>query len=607
MSRPGAGKTILVVLVWMLLFAIGTATYFGLQKYRAAGVEAEFATLKVRHEQLRRQGDDVGLKLDPWPEATPTPDEFEALAGDLEEQTKLVEAWQHFEELSWELDARGESTEQLPRDTELGTLRGQVRTLKQLRDNLVSRQGGSSAKVRLALDSFSGYFLFRSREFRERLFAHKLDVEPVDDGADYAARVRSLESGDTPLAVFTIDAWIKAARARGGTNGETPGSIVLIIDETTGADAMVAYEKAIPNLDALNRSDARIVATPDSPSETLARVVRAHFDLPLLSTAPWVPADGARDVYEKLIAADPDLPRVYVLWEPFVSKALEHPGTHLVTDSGRFRGYIVDVLVAQKEYLRRHPERVAAFVGAYLKTRQQIGSNPQQVTALLLKDARRLQEDLTPEQAGRLTQGIHWKNSQENFAHFGLLPEAQARGTLHVRDIASNIREILRSTGAISEPTDDAATARLEDSSVLRDVQADWLDVPAEQIPEAPSLRPLSATEVESLETVGLFKVAPLGFSRGGSRLTIGSKATLRALAKKLKTWPGYYLIVRGQARSVGDAEANRRLAQDRADAAAKFLIQAGTSPHRVYAVSLEPTEAHGSAQAVSFDLGRLP
>jgi hypothetical protein len=134
--------------------------------------------------------------------------------------------------------------------------------------------------VRIALDSFSGYALFRSDEFRNELSTLGVGVELVDDKADYAARLQTIKSGSTPLAVFTIDALIKAS----ADAGEMPGTIVMVIDETTGADAMVAYKQGLKNIDALNRAEARVVVTRDSPSETLARVVIGTFTAPRTST-----------------------------------------------------------------------------------------------------------------------------------------------------------------------------------------------------------------------------------------------------------------------------------------------------------------------------------
>ena len=110
-----------------------------------------------------------------------------------------------------------------------------------------------------------------------------------------------MKRGDTPLAVFTIDALIKAS----ADAGELPGTIVMLIDETASAVALVAYKQGLKNIDALDNAAARIVATRDSPSETLARVVISTFRLPNLPADCWIPANGAGDSLEDLFGMEP--------------------------------------------------------------------------------------------------------------------------------------------------------------------------------------------------------------------------------------------------------------------------------------------------------------
>jgi hypothetical protein len=120
--------------------------------------------------------------------------------------------------------------------------------------------GATQQRVTLAIDLFSGYCLFRSKQFEGELSKRGIDLDLSDDKADYAQRINSVKSGTTPLALFTIDGLLKASAGI----GELPGTIVMVSDETTGAHAMVAYTEGMPSLNALNRADARIVVHRDS-------------------------------------------------------------------------------------------------------------------------------------------------------------------------------------------------------------------------------------------------------------------------------------------------------------------------------------------------------
>ncbi|MEN1681914.1 MAG: hypothetical protein AAGJ46_20220, partial [Planctomycetota bacterium] len=149
-------------------------------------------------------------------------------------------------------------------------------------------RGGSeslySKQVTLNLDGFSGYAVFRSDTFETELRKRGIRLKLVDDAADYPARLRALATGEADMALFTIDALIKASALA----GDLPATIVALIDETVGADAVVTYKSAFETVDDLNTPGAKFVITPDSPSETLARVVMSRFQLDQMDAEPFI-------------------------------------------------------------------------------------------------------------------------------------------------------------------------------------------------------------------------------------------------------------------------------------------------------------------------------
>ena len=106
-------------------------------------------------------------------------------------------------------------------------------------------------QVNFALDSFSGYSVLRSKEFTEELGYKRIKLNLVDDGANYEQRLKKLQNGEVQMAAFTVDALIKTC----GNINDLPATIVAIIDETRGADAVVAYKSAFSNVDDLNNKD----------------------------------------------------------------------------------------------------------------------------------------------------------------------------------------------------------------------------------------------------------------------------------------------------------------------------------------------------------------
>ena len=89
-------------------------------------------------------------------------------------------------------------------------------------------------RVRLGLDGFSGYAVLRSSPFQQQLRSRSIKLEVVDDSADYAQRLEALQRGELQMAAFPIDALLKVCEDK-----RVPATIVAIIDETRGADAVL--------------------------------------------------------------------------------------------------------------------------------------------------------------------------------------------------------------------------------------------------------------------------------------------------------------------------------------------------------------------------------
>lgn len=458
-------------------------------------------------------------------------------------------------------------------------------------------EAGSASRYRhqlnLHLDSFSGYAILRSSEFAEELGQHGIRLNLHDDGADYNARIKALQSGDAQVAAYTIDALIKSSAEL----GDAPATIVLLIDETAGADAIVAYKAAVPNVDALNRPETKFVLTPSSPSETLARVVMSRFNLDQLPAQPFIPAKDAQDVFQRYKDAKPSEPYAYVLWEPYVSQMLKNDQVHVVVDSSRFPGAIVDVLVANRDFLLKKPDVVKDFVECYLRTVYRFRDRADMLR-LVVQDAQRVGSPITEQEGHKLVDGIWWKNTQENLAHLGLL---SGKPLSHLEDMVVNITDVLKSTGAITADPTNGNPNYLYYSRVLEELRDFHPGGEAETIREV-KLAALTDEQWNKLTEVGTARVEPLVFARGTDRLTERSRAVLDELAGKLVTTQ-FYVLIRGNASREGDLEQNKLLAERRAKAAEQYLLSQGVDPQRIRAIGAEPS----GATSVSFVLGQLP
>ena len=479
---------------------------------------------------------------------------------------------------------------------ELQQEKEQARQQEMARREKLQNAGAPSryrSQINLHLDSFSGYAVIRSDTFSQELAQRGIRLNLHDDGADYAARLRALQSGDAHFAVFTIDALIKTSAEL----GELPATIVALVDETTGADAVVAYKSQIPNVDALNSADTRFVLTPNSPSETLARVVMSRFQLNELTESPFLEARDASDVFDRYKRAKPTEKFAYVLWEPYVSQMLKNPQMHVVIDSSHFPSTIVDVIVANRDFVLKNPEVVKEVVESYLSSVYHYRDR-QDMIRLVTQDAKATGSPLADEEASKLVAGIWWKNTQENLAHTGHL---MGKPLPHIEDIIANITNVLASTGAIASDPTEGNPNYLYYAKVFEELRdfhpgTDQEDVRSIELPA------LDDRDWEALTEVGTARVPSLVFARGTDRLTERSRSVLDELAGKLTT-TRFYVLIRGNASTVGDLEQNKLLAERRAQAAHEYLLEKGVDSNRIRASGGQPS----GTTSVTFMLGQLP
>jgi ABC-type nitrate/sulfonate/bicarbonate transport system substrate-binding protein len=476
--------------------------------------------------------------------------------------------------------------------------RAKAKAVADQKTKILTETGDSSrydVQINFAVDSFSGYSVLRSKEFAEELGYKRIKLNLVDDQANYAERLKKLQSGEVQMAAFTVDALIKTC----GTINDLPATIVAIIDETRGADAIVAYKSAFSNVDDLNNKDLKFVVTPDSPSETLARVVMANFNFTALDrqNPPFLKVKDAEEVWNLYRKAKPTDKTVFVLWEPYVSKILENPNTHKIIDSSNFKGYIVDVIVVNRNFLHSNKQFVQEFVKCYFKCNYNFRNK---MIDLVLEDAKGQGTPVSPKLAEAMVAGIWWKNTQENYCHFGL-----KRGNVqHIEDIIVNITRVLTKTGGIAKDPTDGKPNLLYHSEILAEIEKSNFHPGIEDVKnDLAELPSLTEGQWKNLQPVGKLEIRQLVFARGTDSLTEESKQTLDELAETLKTFPQYYVIIKGNASTAGDIEANKALATSRAKAAEKYLLEKGVHKNRLRAIAVDPT----GSTSVDFILGQQP
>ena len=460
--------------------------------------------------------------------------------------------------------------------------------------------------LKLALDSFSGYAVLRSDTFAEQLRAKGIRIKTIDDNANYADRLEALGKGDVQFAAFPLDSLIKASVL----SNKFPATAVAVIDESRGADAMVAYKEKYPNIDAIQANGAtKIILVGDSPSETLARVVLNDFGMRDSALKRIEPVNDAATLKKRYQSAAPAGDEVFVTWEPLLSEMLNNDQLHVLVDSSRFSGYVVDCLVVSRDFLSKDEAVVRDVLECYFKALYEY--RDEKAMAELLRRDSKLPESgatgstapgLSETQAQKLLTQIAWRNTQENYVHFGL---KNAAGLNNIEDMVEKITRVLVATGGLNKNPLEGEYNRMFFDRPLRSLQetAFHPGINDEQIRGNAPLPSLSAAQWDTLLPVGTLSLPPLVFGRGTARLTDQSQQTLLELVEQLKSWPQYYLMIRGNASTKGNVEANRKLADERATAALEFLKIQGVDANRMQTVTGDLT----GETSVQFVFGQTP
>ena len=428
-----------------------------------------------------------------------------------------------------------------------------------------SDASGAKDRIRIAVDSWVGYYPLCSAELKKRLRELGYVLECVDDGADYPGRMKQLQQGSIDFAVATVDSYVV-----GGAAVRYPGVIVSVIDESKGGDAIIARKSRFSSLDALKTGDIKVALTPSSPSEFLAKSLAVHFDLPPLSRSqPWqVATEGSAQAMQALQQGKVD---VAVLWEPDVSRVLQDPQFHRLIGTEQTERMVVDVLVAQRDLVAKKPELVSVFLQQYFRVLKRYRDEPQ-----LLEQELMLHTGLPATDVATMVKGVAWASLTDNaliwMAHDAKVPSKEA-----VVSSIESVISVLTDYGDLSSnPLPDADPYRLLNSSFVHQLyqqsNSGFVGV-ADALPSArQNYTALSAVQWQNMRGVGTLKLRAINFSSGSDVLSLNDKMRLDEIAATLSHYPHFYIDIRGHSGVRGDVEANRQLSQDRADAVARYL-----------------------------------
>lgn len=443
-----------------------------------------------------------------------------------------------------------------------------------------SDASASKGRIVIGVDNFIGYFPLCSRRMNVRMMADGYEIECRNE-PDFARRFAGLKSGEFAFAVGTVDSYIKSARQSG-----YPGVIVSVIDESRGADAIVARADSVANLDALRSKAVPVAFTPDSPSHHLLKTAGVHFDIPWLrgpDTGWQVISAGSAEALKHIMSGTA---QVAVLWEPDLSRALAQGNIVQLLGTEVTEKLIVDVLLGSRDYVKGNEEATKKLLVNYFKTLKEYRDDPVGFRNEVVQ-----RENVKLEQAESMLKGVRWYTLQENAMQWFGLSVPGSMPNFGLKDAIDNALRVLVDYGDLKgNPFPEEDWRRIVYSAPISGIFAEGA-LGMDSMNAATSAEAFRALDEEvwkSLAPIGTLRIRPILFQSGSAALSIEDKQQIDQSYLDIQNYPRFRILIEGHTRPGGNEEESVVLSRERAEAVMRYLMVAhDIQPNRIHAVGL--------------------
>jgi outer membrane protein OmpA-like peptidoglycan-associated protein len=185
---------------------------------------------------------------------------------------------------------------------------------------------------------------------------------------------------------------------------------------------------------------------------------------------------------------------------------------------------------------------------------------------------------MNDEQVAAMLKGVRWTTLTENARDwFGIGKDARPGGLALIETLEATAQVLVDSGDFRENPIPERDPYRLQHRVFVEELYKTGSAQAGDAAPQAAAgerpFQELTDAQWDKLTEIGTLKVRPITFASGTSELSHDGKVELDNAAQHLVHYPNFRVVVRGHTGTRGDAESNRELSQERADAVKRYLV----------------------------------
>ena len=392
------------------------------------------------------------------------------------------------------------------------------------------------------------------------------------------------EAGTAQCAWRTSDFW--AQEQPNLRNSGHDGRAVMIVDNTRGADAIIAKDPSIRTVEDLAGKKVAMLQFTPSHGMTIDAVDNSSLSARRKQSIEYVfigAEEGTAGVRAALESGNVD---AAVLWDPDLSLALRATKGHVVYSTRTASNLIFDVIVCDKRVLDSEEGAAAVqkLVNGWMAGVDAAKANPDGAVDALVKTEdffKLLAKDEGKGFVKKLFDNLLWTGVGDNARILGL-----AGDTNHYARVYQRFDQIYRAAGALANPKspvinpadsfDMRFIRKLYDASTTAQVEAKKEEVFTEAARE-------EAVQAAPAEVT---KPVTVNFSSGQSALTKRAERTIDTeMVPFIENNGAAYFEISGNTDSTGNAAVNDRLSRARAEAVVDYLAKQWEFPRERFKI----------------------